>query len=104
MKKKKNEIICLVTFFVSWVMVFKLPKIVHFLQNCADLSKKSKFIKATYLYPCERHHHALSEKSMYFRDLSNSSRDNEEWNIKKVLTQQKLNKIHQPEALISVGY
>ena len=31
--------------FPSWVMVLKFPKIVHLLQICADLSKKSKSIK-----------------------------------------------------------
>ena len=75
---EKNGVICLVSFFPSWVMVLKLPKIVHFLQICADLSKKSKSIKAIYLYPSERPHHALSENSMFYRGLSNSSRDIEE--------------------------
>ena len=64
-------------------MLYKLPKIVHFLQICADLRKKSKSIKAIYLYPYERPHHALSENSMFYRGLSNSSRDIEDWNIKK---------------------
>ena len=44
-------------------MVLKLPKIVHFLQICADLSKKPN--------------HALSENSIFFigvRDI-NSSQD-----------------------------
>ena len=44
---------------------------VHFLQICADLSKKPKFIKAIYFYPSERPHHALSENS----GPSNSSQD-----------------------------
>ena len=79
---EKNGIICLVSFFPSWVMVLKLPKIVHFLQICADLSKKSKSIKAIYLYSSERPHHALSENSMFYRSLSNSSRDIEEQNVK----------------------
>ena len=56
---EKNGVICLVSFFTSWVMVLKLPKIVHFLQICADLSKKSKSIKAIYLHPSERPHHTL---------------------------------------------
>ena len=59
-------------------MVLKLPKIMQFLQICADLSKKYKYTKAIYLYPSERLHHALSEKSMFYRGLSNSSRDTEE--------------------------
>ena len=69
---EKNGVICLVSFFPSWVMVLKLPKIVHFLQICADLSKKSKSIKAIYLYPSERPHHALSKNSMFYRSISNS--------------------------------
>ena len=43
---EKNGVICLVSMFPSWVMVLKLSKKVHFLQFCADLSKKSKSIKA----------------------------------------------------------
>ena len=62
-------------------MVLKLPKIVHYLQICADLSKKSKSIKATYLCPSERTHHALSENSMFYRGVSNSPRDIEEKSI-----------------------
>ena len=75
---EKNGVICLVSFFPSWVMVLKLPKIVHFLQICADLSKKSKSIKAIYLYRSEKQHHDLSENSMFYKGLSNSSRDIEE--------------------------
>ena len=70
---EKNGVICLVSFFPSWDMVLKLPKIMHFLQLCADLSKKSKSIKAKYrLYPSERPYHALSENS---KSMSNSSAD-----------------------------
>ena len=53
-------------------MAYKLPKIVHFLKICADLSKKSKSIKAIYLYPSERPHRALSENSMFYRGPSKS--------------------------------
>ena len=56
-------------------MVLKLPKIVYYLQICADLSKKPKCIKGIHLYPSERAHHALSENSTFYRGLSNSSRD-----------------------------
>ena len=63
-------------------MILKLPNIVHFWQICADLSKKSKSIEAVYLYPSERSHHALSENSMFYRGLNNSSQDIEEQNIK----------------------
>ena len=50
-------------------MVLKLPKIVHFLQICADLSKKPKHIKTIYSYPSEIPHHAPSENSIFYRDL-----------------------------------
>ena len=42
---KKNGIICLVSMFPSWVMVFKLPKKVRFLQFCADLNKNLSLLK-----------------------------------------------------------
>ena len=59
-------------------MVLKLPKIVYFLQICADLSKKLKSIKVIYLYPSERPRHALLESSMFYKGLSNSSQDIED--------------------------
>ena len=43
---EKNVVISLVLFFTSGVMAHKLPKIVHTLQICADLSKKSKSMQA----------------------------------------------------------
>ena len=46
---EKNGVICLVSMFPSCVMVLKLFKQVHFLQFCADLSKKSKSFKAIYI-------------------------------------------------------
>ena len=46
-------------------MVLKLPKIVHFLQIFADISKKPKFIKAIYFFLSERAHHALSGNSIF---------------------------------------
>ena len=72
---EKNGAICLISFFSSWVMVLKLPKIVHFLQICADLSKKPKSIKRIYFYPSERPPHALSENSIFYRGPSNNSQD-----------------------------
>ena len=62
---EKNDFIYLICFFSFWVMVLKLPKILHFFQICADLSKKPKSIKAIYFYPSERPHHALSENSIF---------------------------------------
>ena len=42
----KNGVIRLVSMDPSWVMVFKLSKKVWFLQFCADLSQKTKSVKA----------------------------------------------------------
>ena len=63
---EKNGVICLVSMFPSWVMVLKLSKKVHFLQFCADLSKKSKSIKAIYIYASERSRYALSENDIVY--------------------------------------
>ena len=59
-------------------MVLKFPKIVHLLQSCADLSKKSKSIIEIYVYPSERPHYALTENNVFYTGLSNSSRDTED--------------------------
>ena len=45
-------------------MAFKLPKKVHFLHFCVDLSKKS--IKAIYLDISERSSFALSENDLVY--------------------------------------
>ena len=57
---EKNGTIFLVSMFSSWVIVLKLSKKVHFLQFCADLSKKSKSVKAIYIYASKRTPYALS--------------------------------------------
>ena len=67
---KKNGVICLVSMFPSWVMVCKLSKKGHFLQFCADLCKKSKSIKAIYIYASESSHYTLSENAMFSSGLS----------------------------------
>ena len=58
---EKNGVICLVSVSPSWVMIYKLSKKVHFLQFCADLSKKSRSVKAIYIYASESSHYILSE-------------------------------------------
>ena len=63
---EKNWVICLVFMFPSWVMVLKWSKKVHFLQFCADLKKKSKSIKAIYIYAPERSCYALSENGIVY--------------------------------------
>ena len=62
----KNGVIRLVSMFPSWVTVVKLFKKHIFLQFCADLSKKSKSIKAIYLYASERSRYTLSENSIVY--------------------------------------
>ena len=57
-------------------MVRKLSKKVQFLEFCADLSKKSKSIKAIYIYASESSLSTLSENGMVYRVLSHRS-----WNI-----------------------
>ena len=66
---EKNEIICLVSTFSSWVMVLKLFKKVHFMQFCAELSKKSKPVKAISINAFEISHHTLSETGVLYRGL-----------------------------------
>ena len=47
----KKGVISLVSMFLSRVVVLKLSKKVNFfLQFYADLSKKSKYVKAIYIY------------------------------------------------------
>ena len=47
-------------------MVLKLSKKVPFLQFCADLGKKSKSVKAIYIYTSESSCYALSENSIVY--------------------------------------
>ena len=51
----------------------KLPKKDHFLQFCADLSKKPKSVKALYIHASESSHYTLSENNMVYRVLSHRS-------------------------------
>ena len=62
----KNGVICLVSIFPSKVMVFKLSKKVQYLQVCTELSKKSRYIKAIYIYAAERACCALSENGIVY--------------------------------------
>ena len=80
---EKNGVICLVSMFPSWVMVRKLSKKVYFLQFYADLSKKSKSVKAIYIYASEGSHYTLSENGIVYGGLSHRSWDTSFWNIKK---------------------
>ena len=42
---KKNGVICLISFFLSWVMVLKLHKIVHFLQFVLTSARNLDILK-----------------------------------------------------------
>ena len=79
----KYGVICLVSMLPSWVMVYKLYKKVHFLQFCADLSKKFRSVEAIYIYASESSHCPLSECAMVCRGLSHRSWGISNWNIKK---------------------
>ena len=72
---EKIGVIGLVSMFPTWVMVCKLSKKVHFLQFCADLSKKSKSVEAIYIYASESTHFTYSENATISRSLSHRSLD-----------------------------
>ena len=56
---ERNGIICLVSMFFSWVMVLKLSKRMHH-------SKKSRSVKAIYIYVSGRSCYALSENGIVY--------------------------------------
>ena len=68
---EKSGVICLVSIFPSCVMVFKLSKKVNLFQFCADLSKKPKSVKASYIYASESSHSTFLENNMVYRGRSN---------------------------------
>ena len=84
---EKIGVICLVSMFPTWVMVYKLSKKVHFLQLCVKLSKKSKSVEEIYIYASESSHYTPSENAMIYRGLSHCSWD---LNSSKVLRLQTL--------------
>ena len=63
----KNGLICLVSWLDYGPQLWSL--------KCRKKCIFCKSIKAIYLYPSERPHHALSENSMFYRGLSDSARD-----------------------------
>ena len=71
----KNGVICLVSIFPSRVMVRKLSKKVHFFQFWEDLSKKSKYIKAIYIYASARVPWILSENGIIYNAMIYCFRD-----------------------------
>ena len=67
---EKNGIIYLVSMFPSWVGVIKLSKKVHFLQFWAEISKKSKSIKAIYIHASGRSRYALSKNGIVYNAMT----------------------------------
>ena len=82
---EKNGIIFLVFMFPSWIMVRKLSKKMHFLQLCADLSKKSKSIKAIYIYASKRSRYALSENGIVYYAMTYCFGDISVWSRRILL-------------------
>ena len=62
----KNGVICLGSIFISTVMILKLSKNMHFLQFCANLSKKPQYTKATYIFASESTRCALSKNGIVY--------------------------------------
>ena len=83
------------SFHVSFVSYGpKIVKKVHFLQLCADLSKKSKSIKATYIYASESSPSTLSENGVGVQGVQPNVHEILAIKISKyMLTQQNFNKI-----------
>ena len=71
--------------FPSWVMVLKLSKRVHFLQFCADLSKKCRSIKDIYIYASERSRYALSENGIIYYAMTYCFGDISVWSRRILL-------------------
>ena len=72
---EKNGVIYLAFMFPSWVMVCQLSKKVNILQLCANVSNKSKSIKAIYIYASESSLSTLSENGMVHRGPTHRSWD-----------------------------
>ena len=81
----KNGVICLVSIFPSRVMVLKLSKKLQYFQYCADLSKKSKYIKAIYIYASERARCALSENGIVYYAMIYCFEDIRVWSQRSLL-------------------
>ena len=99
----KNAVVCLLSIFLSQVMVLKLSKIVHFckfvLTSARNLNILKQFIS---MHPKDLI--MFFQKIVFFIGDRDISRIHEILNneiSRKVLTQQKFNKIHQFQTLIS---
>ena len=83
--RRENRVICLVSMFPSWVMVLELSKKVRFLQFCADLSKKSRSIKAIYINVSGRSRYPLSANGFVYYVMTYCFGDVSIWNWRILL-------------------
>ena len=98
---ENNGVICLASMFPSWVMVLTLSKKLHFLEFCADLSKKSKSVKAIHIYVSNSSHYTISDNDRFIEVWTTVYEILAIKISKKILTQQKFNKILRLQTLIS---
>ena len=80
---EKNGVICLVFFFPSWVTFLKLPKIIHFFCKFVLTSARNLNLLKQFIYICLKNFIMLLRKIVFYRGLSHSSKDNEDWNFQK---------------------
>ena len=62
---EKNQVICLVSMFLSKVVVLTLSKKVHFFTILCSPQEESKSVKAIYIYASERSHYPLSHYVLF---------------------------------------
>ena len=74
---EKNGVIYLVSFFPSWVLVLKLPKIVHFCKFVLTSARNLNLLKQ-FIYIHLKNVIMLFQKIVFYRGMNNSSRDVED--------------------------
>ena len=84
-KDEKNGVICVVFMFPSWVMILKLSKKVHFFNFVLTSAKKSKYVKAIYIYASETSRYALSENVIVYYAMTSCFEDISVWNRRTLL-------------------
>ena len=81
---EKNDVICVVFMLPSWVMILKLLKKYIFSILCWPQQKKSKYVKAIYIYASETSRYALSENVVYYA-MTSCFEDISVWNRRALL-------------------
>ena len=71
--------------FPSWLMILKLSKKVHFFNFVLTSAKKSKYVKASYIYASETSRYALSENVIVYYAMASRFEDISLWNQKTLL-------------------